>query len=117
MLEMVAMVAMLSHRNKDEDSTEAENCGENKYKGNTSVDDEEETEVEVNFSDFQVETEKAEEALGADKKGEVDDVKLIQASENILLDVGDGAVVDTEDAASGDTKQDTDDRYCSSEYL
>ena len=114
---MLAMVTMLSHRNQDKDPAEAKNCGENKYKGNTSVDDEEESEVEINISDFQVETEQAEEALGADKKGEVDDVKLIQASENVLLDVGDGAVVDTEDAASGDTQHDAADRYCSSEYL
>ena len=111
MVTMLAILVMLSHRNQDEDSAEAQYCREYKYKGNTSVDDEEESEVEINISDFQVETEQAEEALGADKKGEVDDVKLIQASENILLDVGDGAVVDTEDAASGDSQHDADDRH------
>ena len=108
---------MLSHRNEDKYPAAAEHWGEDKHKGDTSVDDEEESEVEIDISFFKVETEQAEEALGEDEEGEVDDVELVQASEDILLDIGHGAVVDTEDAARRDAQQDADEWDCSDQKL
>ena len=50
-------------------------------------------------------TKQAKKTLTANNEGEVDDKELIQACENILLDVGDRSVVAEQDAAGGDSQQ------------
>ena len=77
-----------THRHDNENSSKAQANSNAKTNGETSIDNCVESKVEIIISDIGQETEKTDTALCADKEGVVENVELVKAGENILLDVG-----------------------------
>ena len=102
------MLFLNTHIQNNEDSGKAEANKNSKDYGQASIYDGKKGKVYVIISGLTQQTQQANRTLETDKKCEVQDEQLVEASKDILLNIGNSLVVTAENPTNRNTDEDAE---------